>query len=684
MLSFIINNDSTSKCLFLYTLNNLIIDSTDTYGLKDLVDTSNNNKSAAPVAAARNEKSPGKEILIIHNTDSPAINDDVKLRLILFNSVTKNGTNCRHLDPELTTECLIYFLLNAHLLNESSKHLFKLFKNIITEEYFQYIDDNLLFLLTKFILNFSYVITKNLTDSGKTMAFNSKQQMEIKNCVELTNQLVNHLTTINCVKHVVLSLCELLDLVWLNQSFRSSDALMANVNENIIAQIYECMNKLFTSPIGNCSIFTFFTQVFLPRDELAIHRAHQINGGLMHIKKLFDDFRHTKLKNTVLIKELHLNCLIYLPIALESCCTSDSIRKAEQLIIFEHILILTIDLVHLATHRDLFMCLLTFNSRKFLIDIVDQFSVQIKDNKQLIQKYAELLNLLDKKDVFNFKTSNSIVPGDEIALNFQKFKESFYELVYRFPHTYYLTEQCINSCIEYYLQRKLLPHLNTEAIDGIKMLLEKYLWIKQCQNISVRKFVFEALNKKLHDYNKFDQKIFAEDVIRLALLPLVEKSIDEDNQFYRSLDVQDGSPPTPSIQQFHSDLIEIKYFIVSKLIDISNICIDETSIFRIVQIFEKIISLETSSSIDLLNIPITSSQINSFKTGVVLSPPSQSNSSSSFNQNLTYLNKIIQGLIDLFERHFSNKGICFTKSCSKIFVILINYLYKYYNPIGKL
>ena len=560
-----------------------------------------------------------------------------------------------------------------------------MFKNIITQEYFQYIDDNLLFLLTKFILNFSYVITKNLTgtDNAKTIAFNSKQQIEIKNCVELTHQLISHLTTINCVKHVVLSLCELLDLVWLNQSFRNSDLTMTSINENVIAKIYDCMNKLFTSPIGNCSIFTFFTEVFLPRDELAIHRAHQINGGLMHIKKLFDDFRHTKLKNTVLIKELHLNCLIYLPIALESCCSINTIRKAEQLIIFEHILILTIDLVHLATHRDLFMCLLTFKSRKFLIDIVDQFSVQIKDNKQLIQKYAELLNLLDKKDVFNYKTSNCHSTGDEIAVNFQKFKESFYELVYKFPHTYYLTDSCINSCIEYYLQRKLLPYLNTEAIDGIKMLLEKYFLIKQCQNISVRKFVLEAVSKKLHDYNKYDQKMFAEDVIRIALLPLVEKSIDEDNQFYHSLDVQDGSPPTPSIQQFHSDLIEIKYFIVSKLIELSNICVDETNIFKIVEIFERIISLEISSSIDLLNLPMTSIQLNSFKTGVVLSPPSSSNNqNSNFNQNLTYLNKIIQGLIELFERHFSNKGICFTKSCSKIFLILTNYLDKYYNPTG--
>ncbi len=108
----------------------------------------------------------------------------------------------------------------------------------------------------------------------------------------------------------------------------------------------------------------------------------------------------------------------------------------------------------------------------------------------------------------------STLNSEEISLIFQKFKESFYELVYRFPHTYYLTETCINNCIEYYLQRKLLPCFNQEAIKGIKMLLEKYFSIGQSQNIIVRKFVLDALVKKLHDYNKFDQKSFAVSLIK--------------------------------------------------------------------------------------------------------------------------------------------------------------------------
>ena len=77
------------------------------------------------------------------------------------------------------------------------------------------------------------------------------------------------------------------------------------------------MSVLFNSPIGNCAIFTFFTEIFLPTaaapKSTHLQRSHQINGALMHIKQLFDDFRQSKLKNTLLIKELHLNCLIYLP-----------------------------------------------------------------------------------------------------------------------------------------------------------------------------------------------------------------------------------------------------------------------------------------------------------------------------------------------------------------------------------
>ena len=189
---------------------------------------------------------------------------------------------------------------------------------------------------------------------------------------------------------------------------------------------------------------------------------------------------------------------------------------------FEHIISLTLELVTLAAHRDLFMCLLTLNSRKFLIEIVEQFAEQLPDNEALIHKYAELLNLLDDKEVFAYKTpssvsvsvtspsasavtskeasaltaspsthsfphlaaaasslgrdvSNSNSGGDEASWLIQRYKEIFYDVVYRFPHDKYLKERCLNNCIDYHLQRKLVPSLGNEAIVNIERVLWKYL-----------------------------------------------------------------------------------------------------------------------------------------------------------------------------------------------------------------
>ena len=62
---------------------------------------------------------------------------------------------------------------------------------------------------------------------------------ELKSCVDLIQQLVGCLATIECVKNIVIVLCELLDLVWLNQSFRHSDPQVVAANEQLIAQLYQ-------------------------------------------------------------------------------------------------------------------------------------------------------------------------------------------------------------------------------------------------------------------------------------------------------------------------------------------------------------------------------------------------------------------------------------------------------------
>lgn len=318
----------------------------------------------------------------------------------------------------------------------------------------------------------------------------------------------------------------------------------------------------------------------------------------MHIKQLFDDFKQSKLKNSYLIKELHLNCLMYLPNALKSCCSD--CPKDQQLIMFEQILNLTIDLVHLASHKDLFMCLLTYKSRKFLIEIVNQFSTQILDNESLIKKYADLLNLLDLKDVFSYKTTNKETTNqsllrnassaslnkeniDESTLIFQKFKESFYDLVYKFPRANYLKDNCINNCIDFYLMRKFLPIYSSQSIDGIRTLLEKYLKIKNQYNITVRKFVIDVLHRKIKEYYNMDHKSFIEQLIKEVLLDMYEMVIVEDDSNYRSLSHNVD-------KSMHvNDLFEMKYFIILKLIELINFCQDQENVLKIIKIFEKVI-----------------------------------------------------------------------------------------------
>jgi hypothetical protein len=315
---------------------------------------------------------------------------------------------------------------------------------------------------------------------------------------------------------------------------------------------------------------------------------------------------------------------------------------------------------------------------KFLIETIDYFSTHITaDNKDLIKKYAELLNLLDKKDVFNYKTGMS--SDDSLAVVLQKFRDSFSEIVFKFPHINYLSDACINNCVEYYLSRKFLPSHGKHSIKGISQLIEKYFCIKNSKNCQVRKNAIDAVCRKLFDYNRIEYKTFIDDVIQQALLVCIEKSIDEDNKYYRSMDYDHAASVI-----MHSDLVEIKSFLINKLIEIAPLCHYEENILKILDIFKHIIVLEKISDIDLLNIQnnligtasLSTTPLN--KSSVILSPTPMPTQSLNNNNNLEYLSRIINALIDLFERRHYNSNNCMTSSCVKIYSILINYLESYY------
>lgn len=126
---------------------------------------------------------------------------------------------------------------NSSYLLDKSNEIFELFKNIISQKFFQYLNENLLVLLTKFILNFSFLITNSVyptqTQSNESSIFrplSKQQQFDIKSCVELLEKIIQHITTTVCINYVVLSLCELLDVTWQNKLNRSD--LPVNRSEN--------------------------------------------------------------------------------------------------------------------------------------------------------------------------------------------------------------------------------------------------------------------------------------------------------------------------------------------------------------------------------------------------------------------------------------------------------------------
>ena len=125
----------------------------------------------------------------------------------------------------------------------------------------------------------------------------------------------------------------------------------------------------------------------------------------------------------------------------------------------------------------------------------------------------------------------------------------------------------------------------------------------------------------------------------------------------------------------HSELIEIKSFTINKLIELSTLCHYEDNILKLIDIFQQIIHLEKTNSIEQLNIQnsaISTTPITN-RSPAILSPIIPSINS----QN--YLNRIINTLIDLFERHHYNSSHCMTRSCVRIYSILTNYLDSYYD-----
>lgn len=104
------------------------------------------------------------------------------------------------------------FLENAKQIDNILKIL-ELFYNFLDQKYFLYFDEQILRLLTRYILNYSFVVTNEMVTNGPSpKLLNELQLKEIRACVQLIEKLIDHLADIASINHVVLCLCELIDL----------------------------------------------------------------------------------------------------------------------------------------------------------------------------------------------------------------------------------------------------------------------------------------------------------------------------------------------------------------------------------------------------------------------------------------------------------------------------------------
>jgi hypothetical protein len=133
-------------------------------------------------------------------------------------------------------------------LKERTVELFEVFYNLIDNNHIHYFDESLLLLLTQYILKFSYLTTNmiNKFNSNAKLSvnqiesqqkqqqsvlysLNKKQFTEIDLCIKLIDKVMLYLTNKDSINHIVLCLCELLDLLNNSQQINGIDTLITQV-----------------------------------------------------------------------------------------------------------------------------------------------------------------------------------------------------------------------------------------------------------------------------------------------------------------------------------------------------------------------------------------------------------------------------------------------------------------------
>jgi hypothetical protein len=123
LLSIIVNNSKSSKCKFLTMMNSIMKSSvststtaaTDSSG-QNLNSTLNNNNNTGSSSSSQKTQNATSNTSMSTNMNANRLSftnlpvqaakeaDDVKHRFTLFALVTRMGTYCKNLDPDLTSE----------------------------------------------------------------------------------------------------------------------------------------------------------------------------------------------------------------------------------------------------------------------------------------------------------------------------------------------------------------------------------------------------------------------------------------------------------------------------------------------------------------------------------------------------------------------------------------------------
>lgn len=114
--------------------------------------------------------------------------------------------------------------------------LTEIFKNVILNRFFHFLNEKLLTLLCKFVLRFSYNISKTFSEEPKGLT--KQKVIETESVIELIELLIERLMKKDCISYIAVCLCEILYVLSLYNQINSQNKIVLSL-ENIISKLYQ-------------------------------------------------------------------------------------------------------------------------------------------------------------------------------------------------------------------------------------------------------------------------------------------------------------------------------------------------------------------------------------------------------------------------------------------------------------